>query len=277
MKTDFERSLLESGELIRSSISALAGNIGRVIAVITLFISALVLFTDIGFRDFGTESFTSTLAVMLLASYVMYFSMSDSGEVRAESTEEYKSAEKKYTELSAKITGDMIPALRNFCKRYSEKELEYRRSALILGHGYSENEYLAYKNGDKFDKRARRTFRRALRLKAIEISPKVLLSKVQTSKKSELVNPQTHKLVMMIVKLIPMTLCMTLTVSVMLTAKKDLDAAGVVDGIFKLSSLPVVGFKGYASGYSYSKKTLPVWLQTKSRLLEAFLSEFKEK
>ena len=263
--------------MIRSSIGALAGNIGRVIAVMTVLISALVLFTDIGFQDFGTESFTSTLAVMLLASYVMYFSTSDSGEICGESTDEYVSAEKGYAALSAKVTGDMIEKLRDFCKRYSEKELEYRRTSLILGNGYSEREYQRYKSGEKFERRARRTFRRAERLKAIAISPKVLLSKSEAGRRSELVNPETHKLIRMIVKLIPMTLCMTLTVSVMLTAKKDLDAATVVDGIFKLASLPIVGFKGYASGYSYSKNTLPVWMQTKSRLLEAFFGEIEEK
>ena len=271
MKNSFESSLLESGELIKRGASVLVANVGKVIAVITVFVSVLVLFTDISFRDFGAESFTSTMAVMLIASYLMYFSMSDTGESRGEESDEYKAAEKRCSELSAKVGGDMIGELREFCKSYSEKELEYRRLALIMSLGYGENEYSAYKRGEACDKKAARAFKKADRLKAISITPKVLLSKEHVRGRSELINPESSKIFTMLLKLIPMTLCMTVTVSIMLTAKENLDTVTVIDGIFKLSSLPIVGFKGYASGYSYTKRTLPLWLDTKSRLLDAFL------
>ena len=75
MSDKFEISLLEAGSLMQRGMITLAANVGKVTAVITLVVSALVLFTDIGFADFGTESFISTLAVMLISSYLMYFSI----------------------------------------------------------------------------------------------------------------------------------------------------------------------------------------------------------
>lgn len=63
---------------------------------------------------------------------------------------------------------------------------------------------------------------------------------------------------------------MSVTVSVILTAKEGLDAATVIEGILKLSTLPVVGFRGYANGYSYVRKSFIPWIETKKRLLEAY-------
>ena len=80
----------------------------------------------------------------------------------------------------------------------------------------------------------------------------------------------------MILKLIPTTVCMTVTVSVALTAKDNMSLAAVFDGIFKLASLPIIGLRGYASGYFYSRFSLPVWLDTKSRLLDAFIKQSEQ-
>lgn len=275
MKDKFEMTLLESGSLIKRGTEALLNNIGRAIAVITLLISALVLFTDIGLADFSTESFTSTMAVMLVASYLMYFSMSDSGEKRGEESEAFRSAAKQCSELSARIGGEAISELREFCKSYSEEELAYRKASLIICHGYAESEYQSYKRGEACDKKAKRVFKRADKLRAIPITPKTLLSKERARGKSELVNPENSKLPFMILKLIPTTVCMTVTVSVMLTTKDNLNAATVIDGLFKLASLPIIGFKGYVSGYNYTRHTLTLWMETKARLMEAFLKGSK--
>lgn len=272
MKDSFEISLLESGDLMRAGAEALLANVGRVVAVITVIISALVLFTDIGFADFGAESFTSTLAVMLVASYLMYFSMSDAGESLGESSEEYKSASKKCLALSEKICGERLVDLRDFCKRYSEEELLYRRENLLFGYGYTIKDYEDYKRGSPVGKRSSKIFRKAEKMKAILITPQTLLSKGRAKTKSELQNPEKTKRLTMLLKLIPTTVCMTVTVSVILTAKDGLTLSSVMDGLFKLSSLILIGFKGYSAGYTYTKRTLSLWFDTKARLLESFLT-----
>ena len=273
MKDKFEISLLESGELIKRGAAALINNIGRTVAVITLVVTALVLFTDISFASFNAKSFTSTMAVMLMASYLMYFSLEDSGERLGEESEEYKGSKSRCDSLIERITGDRIYELRNFCKSYSEEEADYRRANLLLARGYSQEEYQRYKNGDAFNKKALRVFKRADRLKAKSLTPRDLLTKERSVTKSELYNPESSKLVRMVVKLLPTTVCMVITVSVMLSTKENMSAATVIDGLFKLSTLLIIGFKGYASGYNYSKHVLPMWIDTKARLLDAFLKK----
>ena len=66
---------------------------------------------------------------------------------------------------------------------------------------------------------------------------------------------------------------MSITISVVLSAKESLDAIAIIDGLLKLSSLIIIGFKGYAQGYTYVKHKLSAWLVIKSRLLRAFLKE----
>ena len=274
MKDKFEATLLESADVFKKGFLYVGENIGRAIATITLIISALVLFTDISFKDFGLKSFTSTMLVMLLASYLMYFSMEEAGEKLGAESEEYKSSRLHLSELADKIGGTRIHELRAFCKKYSEEELVYRRSNFLFANGMSEEDYDAYKNGAAFSKKAKRTFRHADRLKAFPLTPTLLISKDERSRESELSNPEKRKLFSMALKLIPTTVCSLLTVSIMFTAKENIGASAIVDGLFKLSALIVIGFKGYTAGYAYSRRALPVWFETKTRLLSAFISSF---
>ena len=271
MKDKFELSLLESGEIMRRGTALLINNVGRIVASITLIVSALVLFTDIKMADFSTESFTTTLLIMLISSYLMYFSMTEAGENAGERCEEYKAALGKYNELCKEIGGDKISALRKFSQSYSADELKYRRESFLIGYGYGTDEYEAYRQGKKQTKKALRIFRRADKFRAISLTPKALLSHEQSKERSELSNPEKFRFAFMVLKLLPTTVCMTVTVSVILTTKDNLSRGVILDGIFKLSSLLLIGFKGYVSGYNYKKHRITLWLETKTRLLDAFL------
>ena len=87
---EFDTVLLESGNIMRKSAKILVENVGRAIALITILVTALVLFCDVGFTDVKTERFTSTLVIMLISSYLMYFSMYNTGEEAGRGFEEYK-------------------------------------------------------------------------------------------------------------------------------------------------------------------------------------------
>ncbi|MBR5242315.1 MAG: hypothetical protein IKV20_04165, partial [Clostridia bacterium] len=225
MKDKFEISLLESGEFVKKGATALINNAGRAIAVITLVISALILFTDIGFSGFYAKTFTSTLTVTLIASYLMYFSMEDAGEKLGEESEEYKRASERCKSLAGRISGDMISELRLFCKNYADEELKYRKISLLMHYGYGEEEYERYLSGGGTDKRAKRAFRRADRLKPAALTPRALLCGEGKALKNELINPERSKIFCMLLRLLPTTVCMTVTVSVILTTKENLGAA----------------------------------------------------
>ena len=248
----------------------LINNVGKTIALITVFVAILVTFTDITFADFKTESFATSAMMLILASYLMYFSLEDAGERLGEESEEYQRALLSYEEERKRVKGESIDTLREFCLNYSREELIYRRKNFITSHALSYADFERYLCGERTKGENERIFKKAAKLKAIPLSPKVLLTKDKENRKSELQNPEKTKLLKLILKLIPTTVCMTVTVSVILTAKNGLDAASVISGILKLSTLPIVGFKGYAGGYAYVRKSYIPWIETKTRLLEAY-------
>ena len=271
MKHD-TNELLELGGRIRRGYSSVIANAGKVVAVITLAIAILVTFTDVAFSGIRGEDFTYTLAIMLISSYLMYFSLEDTGEKEGEMSEEYMEAKAKYLEARKKITPSHIDSLREFCLDYSKRELEYRRLSYLSEMGYSKNDLEAYRNGKKYPGRAVRAFKRAERMCAVKLSPTMLLSHSQGSGISELTNPGYKKIIASLISLIPSTICMVLTVSIILTTKDGLNASYIIDGIVKLSALPIIGFKGTLDGYRYAKEDKSCWLETKARLLESYLN-----
>lgn len=274
MKNNFDSAILDSGDFIRRTGLALVNNAGRAITVITLAVVSLVTFTDLTFASFAAKSFTSLVLVMLRASYLIYFSMEDTGEKAGEESEEFKKSLAAYYAAREKIAADKIQKLREFCKDYSRAELEYRRESLLMSYGEDMAEFTRYlEDGCRFSKRREKIFKKAARLRAVELSPKTLLSREHMKAKSELSNPEIFKLLRLALKLIPTTLCMLLTVSIIPSVKEDMSFSAVVEGILKLSSLPVIAFRGYSAGYFFARRSKCLWIETKTRLLEAFIKE----
>lgn len=274
MSDRFDATLLGSGELMRRAGTALINNAGRAIALITLTVAALVTFTDVSLADFGAKSFTAMLAVMLIASYLIYFSMADAGEKAGEESEEYRGAMERYLKLRDAIGADKMGRLREFCAEYARAELHFRRETLIASYGF-EAEAFALFDAGRYEARGRerRIFKKARRMRAVELTPTKLLSRERSRARSELSNPESYKLLRLALRLIPTTLGMLLTVSIIPSVKENMGTAAVIEGIIKLSGLPVVGFRGYCGGYLQKKRDGTAWLETKARLFEAFLAE----
>ena len=272
MKNKFEYGLIEAENIIKKSGIALINNIGKVVASITLTVAVMITFTEISFAGFENKSFTGSLIVMLICAYLIYFSLEDAGEKLGEESDEYRTAIENYKKTREKVDASGALRLREFCIEYSKTELEYRRDNLLITYGLSREDYEKYLSGEQFDKENLRIFKRAKKMKATPLTPKTILSGEKRSRKSELINPQRHKTSIMFLRLIPSTICMTVTISVMLSAKDGLNAATVIEGIIKLSTLPIIGFRGYAQGFGFVRNSLVPWIETKTRLLENYLS-----
>jgi hypothetical protein len=274
MKNKFDTAILDSGDFMRRAGLAVLNNAGRAITLITLVVASLITFTDLSFGGFGTESFTSLVAVMLVASYLIYFSMEDTGEKAGEECEEFKAALLRYNEAKKKLSSDKISALREFCKEYSRAELEFRRESLLMSYGEEKANFERFlENGCAFSRQKRRIFKKAARLRAVELSPKTLLTGEHVKSKSELSNPEVFNILRLALKLIPTTLCMLLTISIIPSLKEDMSASLIIEGILKLSSLPIIAFRGYSAGYFFAKRSKCLWIETKARLIEAFIQE----
>lgn len=269
MKKSFDELILESDTAIKGTLSSLVANLGKVVATITIFVASLITFTDITLTGFHTKGYLGTLILMVLCAYVMYFSLLDVGEKKGEESDEFKSAKARYTATRVKITGDMMPALRAFCEEYSRCDLESRKRNRLMSYGYSKEDIST--SDFSTDKRKKRAFRRTQRLRAQPLTPRMLLS-FDKQCSGELNNPERGKLLRSFIRLLPSAVCMCVTVSVALSIKDGMSLTDAINGALKLSTLPIIGVRGYTAGIVYSTVTKSAWLETKSRILENFLS-----
>ena len=261
--------LISSAEIWRRGYKSLVTNAGKAIAVITLVISALVIFTDVGIVSADFEALTSTLLLMLIASYVMYFSMESAGEKLGMESDEYKEALKIYKSAVSAISPKTMPKMREFCKEYSKEEAKYRQEIFLLRHGLTPKSPEEYRCGKEFSPRERRAIRRAERIRPAKLTPADLLS-IGDARSEELANPERMRSTAMMLKMLPTALCTLFTASVVLGTKESLDAPAVIEGLLKLSTLAIIGLRGYTAGYFFAKGRLLGWLETKTKLVLAF-------
>lgn len=270
MTEGLDLELARSGSLVKKGYSFLVSNVGKTVAAITLSVAALVSFTEISLSGISAEGFTSTLALMLIASYVMYFSLNDAGARLGRESDEHKAASERLANLQQRLRERDIASLRSFCLEYTNRELEYRRDSLLFSLGYTKEEYEAYLRGEKMPKSVEKALRRVKKIKRAELDTGMLLSSGQC-RGSELESPEKSRLLSTARRLVPSTVCMLFTVSVMVSVKDDMTAAGVIEAVLKLSTLPIVGLKGYSAGYEYAMGTEIAWIQTRLRIIEEFL------
>ena len=276
MKSGIDNTLLESAGVIKRGYSALLENAGKTIALITGIVAVLITFTEIGFYDFRTVGFISTVLVLIVAAYIIYFSLEDAGERLGRESDEYRECAKKYEIALSELRTKDIGRLRSFLEEYARAELEFRRKSVLLRYGVSYTDFLEYMNDGKIQRKYRRGARKAKRTKPAPLSPKLLFSKETSGGKSELYNPERGKLSRLLVGILPSTVCMLFTVSVMLGLKDGMTAEFIFESILKLSALPVIGLRGYSAGYKYAKGELTLWVRTKTSLIEAFLNTEKD-
>ena len=269
--SDIESTILESGDIITRGLSSVLNNMGKAVAIITAAITCLVTFTDVSFVTLARESFLPSLLLLLTSAYIIYFSLEDAGEKLGERTEEYDRALKRYRAAADKIRGGDVEPLRLFCEKYAMEELLFRKRAALLSYGLSEKDLEEYLAGKDLGRREKRALAKISAMKPARISPRLLLCSEGRILKGELESPEKRKLPSLLLKLIPSTVCMCVTVSVILSTKSGLTAPDVINALLKLSSLPLVGFRGYSAGYLYAKRELSAWLATKAGILECFL------
>ena len=271
MKSDFDNAMLATGKLMQKGRLMLAENVGKTVALITAAVTLLVTFTDVGFGSFTAEGFTSEAGLLLISSYLMYFSLSESGQRLGRQSEEYLSLRQTNADLRDRVGGEMIDDLRGFCREYSDSELNYRRLRAMADRGLSNSD------PDSLSPAERRMLKKIDRMRPIRLTPSDLLSDGGGDRRTEeFCATGRARLARAAASLLPSTVCMIFTVSVMLSAKEGLTPTGVIESLLKLSTLPIIGLRGYADGYNLATVTEVSRLRMRIRLLGAFLKKYGE-
>ena len=265
---DFDLSTLSDGIFFGNFWGSVLSS-GWTVAVITLIVSALVTFTEIGFVGGFNENVTATVITLLFASYIIYFSTESCGERDGMKSEEYSTANREYKDALSLIRADDIYALREFCHDYAQGELRFRREAKLMRYGISFCDFEAYLKGEPGGNP--RALRSVSRMKPKRLTPQMLLT--QEGRANELSHPQKKRFIIMLSKLLPTTVCTFFTGAIVLAARDNLTAVTVIEGIIKLSALPLIAVKGYGAGYAYAKECLSVWLCTKTKLIQSFIKK----
>ena len=271
MKKTFDEEFVLYSDRLRGTYSYLLENLSKIIAILTASVAALLVFADIEFLGIFSREFSTTLILILISSYVCYFSLEEAGERLYEESEEYKARQEKYKATAGRVTVAMLPALRDYITRYTAEELDFRRGQMLLSEGLCEADLEAYLRGEITDRKRAATLRKIARARRLPITPELLLTPEEKGHQS-VTDPKRGKYLALTLKILPSTLCMLLTASVVLTFK-EMSVESVIEGILKLSTLPVVSLRGYAGGYNYKKYKEAPFIESKIGLLEGFLAD----
>lgn len=271
MNKDFDTELLGLNKRMREGYTYLIANLGKIVAVVTMIVAGMLVFTDIEFLGFDSKEMTTTLALIIISSYVVYFSLEEAGERLYEEGEDYSRLKLEYTRAVEGISLDELTELREYCERYADEELIFRRRGALLSMGYTEEVLEAFKRGEIKERKKKTQLMRISRMRRIKLTPEMLLCHGAEGGE-KIRDPKKGKFLLLAMKILPSTVCMLFTASVVLSAK-ELDTVTIIEGILKLSTLPIVGFRGYVNGYNYKKENEAEWLKTKTRLLNGFLSK----
>ena len=269
------RELADLERISQHGYGFIANNASKLVAFLTAAVAVVATFADVAFEGFGGVEFTVTLAVMVIASYLIHFSLEETGERYGDESEEYKAAMKRYMTARASLRPEDMDELRIFLSDYSDRELYERRRGMLFDAGISYEDYEAFLAGGVSQKATKRLFRRVSRLKAVRLTPGDLLSTRAARRENEFEDPEARKVFKLFLGMLPTTVCMFFTVSVVLNVKDGLTPSTIADGIFKLSTLPIIGFRGYIAGYKHSRGVKADWLESKARLLESFSARAK--
>lgn len=270
MKKSFDEELLSASGKLQSGYTYLLGNLGKITAAFTAILTALLVFTDIEFLGITSKEFSTTLILVLISTYVCYFSLEEAGERLFEESEEYQKTKSDYLACTEKITVEMLPDLRRYLSDYADEEFKYRQGQMLLCQGLTRDDLASYLRGEISDRKKRIALRKISGAKRLTLTPEQLLTSQGT--RGELKNPKRTKYPALILRILPSTVCMIFTVSVVLTFK-EMSAQSIVEALVKLSTIPVAAFRGYAGGYNYKKLEELPYTESKIRLLRGFLDD----
>ncbi len=280
---DFLTPKGEIGAPKKSTVGGFIGNMGIIIAALTLLCTCVMFFTDVSLSSVVTVEFSLSFLILLFCSYTMYFSMADTGARRGAQDEEYIQARARYDELRKRLGDDgMLFSLDVFCHRYTERELISAQRAILLGAGISYDEFKEKYKGKRRretvaalgGKRAR-IVAKANALKPITLTPDMLLS---IGRRAHARNPlreapDRKRLWHTLCALVPTTLTSFFAVSVVCSVISEPSLATVTECIIKLFALVWNGSKGYVMGYNNIAKETVEYLSDRCDILCAALHE----
>lgn len=263
----------EAESLLSASLASLSKgrqkiftHIGLWVSLLALLIAALATFTNISILSLSAETLTLTVAIYAAVTVVIFFSLAEEGERMGRSESAYREAEKSLDTAASRVTPAQYASLESFCRRYAKEEFDERRARLLLAHGITRAE----------DAPPKSAARRLKRLRPLQLNAFMLLGKAAADADSPLRNPERKRKNGLFLRLTPSLICTCFGIGIAIGVRDTLTLSAVLEGVFKLSALLIVGLRGYVQGYLFIGESEIPFIRAKARLLERFLSEAEE-
>ena len=263
MQENFDFTTLNESRRInavKKTVNGFIGNIGIIIAAMTLFCAAAVFFMDISLASFVTVNFSLSFVILLFCAYTIYFSLADTGMRLALSDKAYLKAKENYEEIKSELRKNgKLEYLGEFCHEYIKNELVSAKKERLLSSGISYSEFCEkYSGRDKsalpkeLGKKAKRAILSADRIKPVHLTPDMLLSVGHSGSDRRILrkNPERTRFISALRALVPTTLTSFFAVSIVFSVIKEPSSAVFIECLIKLFTLIWTGSKGFLMGYN---------------------------
>ena len=128
MKNDLFSTDTERKETVKSILS----NLGILCAVATVVVFSALFFADVTLSVSSALDFTVDFALLFFSSYIMYFSLFDTGAEKASLLPEFRTVKEQREKLFLRYRTDgSSESLSAFCAALSEEKTEEKKELLL--------------------------------------------------------------------------------------------------------------------------------------------------
>jgi hypothetical protein len=246
-------------------------------AVATVLVFSVLFFTEIRLTAEGILSLSLHFALLFFSSYVMYFSLFETGRGRGETEESFITEKKRSALLLSRYEkeGNAV-SLRSFCEETTKKERKEARLSLLSRYLMTEEEgdvLLSRKTGLSLRERGR--WRALRKTESIRVTPAMLLDarKAERYKPPLAHSPEKMRLWRSLRFLAITAVTAAFSVSLAFNVLLSPTASTIAAYLLKLFTLFGSGIKGYKAGFLHVTEDVTAYRHAQNDMLEEYFKE----
>lgn len=274
MKNDL---FLPSGERSAAAKSILS-SLGIFCGAATVLVFSALFFADVSLSLSSALDLSVDFALLFFSSYIMYFSLFDTGAEKGRLLPETVALKEKREKLFARYRKDgSSESLSLFCATLSKEKTQEQRELLLSRLCLTEKEAQLLAAKEKPTLKERYMLWKIKHARHVHVTPKMLLSE----RTAEASIPFSHSPEKMRRRrffrfLLPTVLTALLSVSLAAEVILNPTANEVVSYLFKLFTLLFNGVKGFRSGYSHIASDKSAYMREQCFWLEEYFTALEK-
>ncbi|MBO7170925.1 MAG: hypothetical protein J6W28_07100 [Clostridia bacterium] len=242
-------------------------------AVATLLVFSLLFFTNVRFTAEGVLSLSLHFSLLFFSSYVMYFSLFETGRDKGETEEETRLIREKRDALLSRYEkeGDTA-SLRLFCGAVEEKERREAQNALLSRFLITEEEATALLSRSPRSFKEGRCKRALQGVRGIRLTPAMLLShhRAEGHRPPLSLSPGRLRCRRSLSFLFLTAVTAAFSVSLAFEVLLSPTAGTLAAYLLKLFTLFGSGLRGYKAGYFHATEDVTEYEREQAALLEEY-------